>query len=52
MVSEEKIDLLQQYLIALASYFEASSEKGDPQAIEELRGQVEKAFTSLEEREK
>ena len=51
MASEERSDLLQQYLIALASYFEARAEQGDQHSIEELRNQVEQAFTSLEERE-
>jgi hypothetical protein len=51
MASDERSDLLQQYLIALASYFEASAEHGDPRSIEEFRNQAERAFTSLEEPE-
>jgi hypothetical protein len=49
MVSDERSTLLQHYLTSLAFYLEASTEGNDPQMIEELRSEVQKAFASLEE---
>jgi hypothetical protein len=46
-INEERSDLLQQYLVALACYFDAGTDVGEPKAIEELRSDVEKAVALL-----
>ncbi len=48
MVNDEQSKHLQHYLTALATYLEASAKSTDPEVIEELREEVEKALGPLE----
>jgi hypothetical protein len=49
MPCEELRDLLQRYLVAVATYGEASAEASDPQLIEKLSVAIESSLAALDE---